>query len=151
MRGGENTKGLRELIEYLPENLTMIEVGSYAGESAVIFAETMAHITCIDAWTGYAEDAEEAFDNRIRDIPNITKIKARFEDVDLEPADFVYIDGEHDYESVRKDIDQWLPKARRFIGGHDYKEKFPGVMKAVDETFGEPKKVFSDSSWLCTL
>lgn len=146
-----NTKGLEEIIEFLPKDLTMIEVGSYAGESAVYFAKTAKHLTCIDCWEGYAEGAETYFDERTKDLSNVSKLKARSEELNMPPVDFIYIDGEHDYESIRKDIDQWLPKATKYIGGHDYKDKFPGVIKAVNETFGEPDKVFSDSSWLCIL
>ncbi len=64
--------------------------------------------------------------------------------------DFIYLDGNHNYEFVRQDIDLWLPKVKRggYFGGHDYSNlALPGVMKAVEETFG---KVFaySDMSWM---
>ena len=32
----------------------------------------------------------------------------------------VYIDAEHDYESVVDDIESWLATSPLFIGGHDY-------------------------------
>lgn len=58
--------------------------------------------------------------------------------------DFVYIDARHDYESVREDIELWLPKVRPggVIAGHDYvdglfREGEFGVRRAVDEVFGE--------------
>lgn len=50
--------------------------------------------------------------------------------------DFVFIDADHRYESVRKDIEAWLPKVRMggMIAGHDYEERnWPGVVRAVDE------------------
>lgn len=49
---------------------------------------------------------------------------------------FVYIDGLHDYESVKKDIVAWYPKVREggVIAGHDFnRTKWPGVCQAVDE------------------
>lgn len=51
--------------------------------------------------------------------------------------DFVFIDAQHDYLSVRYDIDLWQPKIRPggLICGHDYCEKFPGVMLAVNDSF----------------
>jgi hypothetical protein len=52
--------------------------------------------------------------------------------------DMVYIDAEHSYEAVKKDIKLWLPhvKPGGFISGHDYGHKrFPGVKQAVDEAF----------------
>lgn len=51
-------------------------------------------------------------------------------------ADFVFIDGAHDYASVRSDIEVWLPfiKEGGILSGHDY-GVHPGVMKAVREKF----------------
>jgi len=52
-------------------------------------------------------------------------------------VDFVYIDAEHKYDSVRADIHAWLPKVRPGgkIAGHDY--GMADVSRAVHETFGE--------------
>lgn len=51
----------------------------------------------------------------------------------------VYIDGLHDYESVRRDIELWMPKVHSggILSGHDYCNDHPGVMKAVQEMIGE--------------
>ncbi len=56
--------------------------------------------------------------------------------------DFVFIDGDHSYEGVSKDIQLWLPKIKPggFLSGHDYfHPKLPGVKKAVDEVFKSVK------------
>lgn len=51
-------------------------------------------------------------------------------------VDFVYIDADHSYESVWKDLRAWLPKIKAggIMGGHDYGNG-PGVERAVDELF----------------
>lgn len=56
------------------------------------------------------------------------------------PLDFVFIDGNHNYEAVKKDIEMWAPKIREggWLCGHDYntrKDKTGeyGVKRAVDE------------------
>jgi hypothetical protein len=48
--------------------------------------------------------------------------------------DFVYIDADHTYKSVKADIAAWWPKAKSgaIFAGHDYKEGM-GVIQAVDE------------------
>jgi hypothetical protein len=53
-------------------------------------------------------------------------------------ADFVFIDAAHSYSAVKSDIERWQPKVRPggWLGGHDYNEKFPGVIAAVNEAFG---------------
>ena len=62
-----------------------------------------------------------------------------------EPLDFVYIDANHGYESVIKDIEfaQRLVK-HGIIGGHDYSLDFPGVVKAVNEKFKNVKHYNND-------
>ena len=64
--------------------------------------------------------------------------------------DFVYIDAQHTYEALMRDIGNYLPKIKRggWIGGHDYSNSFTGVIKAVDEIFGRPDYKFCDTSWL---
>jgi len=49
----------------------------------------------------------------------------------------VFIDADHSYEGVRKDIDAWLPKVMPggILCGHDFDGMFPGVIQAVDESF----------------
>lgn len=49
--------------------------------------------------------------------------------------DFVYLDANHSYEGVSRDLGLWAPKVRDggVIGGHDYGHPdFPGVRNAVD-------------------
>lgn len=49
-------------------------------------------------------------------------------------VDFVFIDADHSYESVCKDIDRWSAKIKRggMLAGHDYFNA-DGVRLAVDE------------------
>jgi hypothetical protein len=52
--------------------------------------------------------------------------------------DFCFIDADHSYEGVARDIDAWAPKVRKggILSGHDYGHpRFPGVARAVDERF----------------
>jgi predicted O-methyltransferase YrrM len=50
-----------------------------------------------------------------------------------ELADIVFIDADHSYESVKKDIKAYTPKVKHggMLSGHDI--DFPGVNKAVNE------------------
>ncbi len=53
--------------------------------------------------------------------------------------DIVFVDAEHDYDNVKKDILMWEPliKENGIICGHDYASREKGVMKAVNEIYGE--------------
>jgi hypothetical protein len=56
---------------------------------------------------------------------------------DLLPADLVFIDARHDYDSVLEDIRLWWPKVRTggMLCGHDFNHKWPGVERAVADSF----------------
>lgn len=66
--------------------------------------------------------------------------------------DFVFIDGAHDYESVKQDISDWVPKIRKggIVSGHDYYESKSGklgVKRAVDEYVQEHDLVLGTTEW----
>lgn len=56
-----------------------------------------------------------------------------------EPLDFVFIDGDHKYESVKKDITLWLPKIKDggWLCGHDISRE--DVKTAVYELLPKEK------------
>jgi predicted O-methyltransferase YrrM len=65
--------------------------------------------------------------------------------------DFVYIDGNHRYEYVKKDIELYYPKVKMggVVAGHDFKSGEPGVKKAVEECFGSDFERFGKSwDWM---
>lgn len=50
-------------------------------------------------------------------------------------AEFVYIDGPHDYESVKADLELWWPRVSHngILAGHDFDKHHGGVPRAVTE------------------
>lgn len=64
-------------------------------------------------------------------------------------VDWVHLDARHDYESVKGDIQAWLPKVKAggWLSGDDYDElKWPGVVKAVGELLPGAKP-WSTQQW----
>lgn len=141
----------------LPKDPVCVESGIYRGRSLFFFAEQL--LARGDAPTLWAVDPlmwdggellqhtltnwmrfEKNTANVVRLLRTTAKQAARmFDDASL---DFCFIDGEHHYENVREDIDAWLPKMKpgSIFSGHDYAGLFgnyPGVAKAVHETFGD--------------
>jgi len=63
--------------------------------------------------------------------------------------DLVFIDADHRYEGVKRDINAWLPLVRNggILCGHDFFDgsvaRHPGVAKAVTELFGSNIEVMS--------
>lgn len=64
-------------------------------------------------------------------------------------ADFVFIDAGHSYEAAKADIAAWQAKVRAggWFGGHDYHSAHPGVIRAVDEAFGDRVEVLPFAIW----
>jgi len=71
--------------------------------------------------------------------------------------DFVFIDADHSYESVKRDITGWYPKVRSggLLCGHDYGPPprgkhpgHPGVAVAVKEIFGDKHISTPSTVWI---
>ena len=171
MRDQVSTEGLLDLIKELGDNSnkTMIEIGSFVGESTVLFARSFKEVIAIDPFlpnyddkdpTSYLFEFNNVYDTymeRIKPYSNITTVVATSDeaanDFQEQQFDFIYIDGLHTYDGVKKDIINYLPLVKKggVIGGHDYTmdhEHLVGVYQAVNEMFGTPDKVFRDNSWI---
>jgi Methyltransferase domain len=125
-----------------------VEVGVLHGQSAAFLASELAlygahsHDVGLDLVDTFPNGTEELA-RRLAGVKHIVRaihagiswdVAAKYTD---ESLDFVYIDADHAYESVRRDIAAWWPKVRRggALAGHDYTPEIPGVIQAVTEAF----------------
>lgn len=109
-----------------------------------------------EGWVGWDHDGslnrfratcEQYFHDRVDIIRSDSVAAAAL--VEDGSLDFCFIDGDHSYEGCLADIKAWSPKVRSggMITGHDFNQKWPGVLQAVNESF--PNKIVSrDSVWL---
>jgi len=142
MRDATGTNGLLDLIKELGDNSdkNMIEIGSFVGESTVLFAQSFKEVIAIDPFladydpqdpTSYLfefKNVYETYLDRTGDHQNIKTIVSTSNDA-LDQLkglkfDFIYIDGLHTYDGVKTDITNYLPLVKEggVIGGHDYTE-----------------------------
>lgn len=137
-----------------------VEIGSWRGKSSAFMAVEIANsgkniqFDCVDTWRGsvdeaiHQEDAGVVNDTLYQEfLDNMKPVEAYYRPVrmtSLEAAatyadnslDFVFIDAQHDYDSVKADILAWAPKVKQggILAGHDYNaEGDVGVGKAVRE------------------
>lgn len=171
MRPEWSQTGLLTMISYIneiipTENLTLIEIGSYAGESTNIFCKNFKSVISIDPYMENYDINDPAchnmklgevyniFVNNTEHLSNHIHIKKISDNavIDLvgNQIDVVYIDGLHTYNQVKMDILNYIPIIQKggYISGHDYHPNWPGVMQAVHEVLGNPDKIFSDTSWI---
>lgn len=157
------------VFDQLPDGANIVEVGVYLGHS-VAYMATLAKesgkdikIFAVDTFEGSEEHKRKGVKNFLDEyIDNIFKCEVHkyihtFMDFDSVSAatheklqniefDFVFIDAAHDYDSVKSDIEAWLPKVKPggILAGHDYCDSWPGVMKAVDELI--PDRILTSKS-----
>ena len=145
---------------------SVLEIGSWAGRSAIEFVKGGAStVTCVDTWEGSKNDEGtkgydgsqgtplEVFDRNTSHLAAqgiIKRLVGKSPEAAEHPAlqetyDIVYIDAEHDYDSVVADIKAWSRKAGFVVAGHDY-HVFESVRSAVKDCFLVAPQVYGGSN-----
>lgn len=175
MRNALTTKGLCDLIFHIKSAPggsavhTVVELGSFGGESTFVFCEHFPEVHAVDTWDyskgnwskevidGNVNHIEEQFDRCLAFWKGtLVKHKGLTTEVAktwTRKVELVYIDADHSYEAVRADLAAWVTFVRQggWIAGHDYDNpEFPGVKRAVDEQFNHVL-LFRDWSWAVRL
>ena len=127
---------------------SVIEIGSDRGVSTELFLLTNARVVAVDPWEHQA--SYQDFVERCGAYPHLEVCRGRCPDaLDKFGAEFdlCYIDADHQYESVRRDILTCtrVVKPQGWLAGHDYHQ--PQVEEAVRSLIDDPI-AFRDGSWL---
>jgi hypothetical protein len=154
---------LRPMINFIKnshskEELFGIEIGTHQALNAYSIMQNLPirKLYLIDPYTLY-DDGINTYSNRDRDYEIAKQRMKPFEnniEFIKEPSevacklfqgkykvDFVYIDGNHSYDYVKKDIELYYPfvKSGGVIGGHDFRADFEGLCRAVIEFIDNEK------------
>ena len=160
-----------EIVDKTKGAAHFVEIGSYKGRSSSFMAVKIANVNpqikfdCVDTWIGSPEhqtggDLEDpdVVNDKMFDIfkQNMEPVKdyytaKRMTSIDASNTyadnslDFVFIDANHTYESVKEDIVAWWPKVKLggIISGHDYHIGAMGVIQATNELFDYVRTVSS--------
>lgn len=150
-------KTYRSLVEQVPDNGKIIELGVWKGRSLCSIADIIKRknliVYAVDTFEGSKDDITEKdakkenirreFDKNMKVFgltPTVyamttneaaKKIKEKF--------DLVFLDADHSYDAVNQDIDNWLPKCKGIIAGHDY--ELLDVSRNVDRMFPNVKYI----------
>ena len=136
---------LAELFEQLGFSLGA-EIGVGHGVfSKILLRNPSLHLHCIDPWMAYHGAPQERMDNRyVYTCNNLKGLNAEIvrktsmEAVQCYPSgyfDFVYVDGNHDFDHVMMDIIMWTPKVKSsgIFAAHDYHTQVGAdVIAAID-------------------
>lgn len=155
--------------------LTVVEVGSWVGESAVALASGIGKaggkVHCVEHFQGNVHDglaslaagagpellrAWHAFNcgpllgQRI-ELIEATSLDAAKRFPAKPGIDVLFVDGEHTEAALLADLQAWLPKVRKggTVLGHDHSDLFPGVAAALQRIAKKLKvkiKTFPDTT-----
>ena len=161
-------------------NKAIAEVGVFAGKTTSRILNGVPEIEvyyAVDRWECYPDykkiinpkrflknptghnfvRAKKLFKDRTKKWRNKVKIIEQnsydaAKEIEDESLDLVFIDANHSYEYVKKDILAWLPKVKKggILAGHDYEEEIQkdewGVKEAVEELI--PEYEVKDTTWI---
>lgn len=158
----------------------LVEIGCWLGRSSIYLASKLKQkeqcntLFCVDTFNGSPTEEPHLEEIRKRGPDGvylgflrnrhdfelddfITPIRATSHSAayflkTYQPFRSVFIDGEHHYESVKSDIEDYWPMViqRGYLAGHDYQCGWEGVDQAVKE-FSESNSLTVECSHNCFL
>lgn len=161
---------IKAINKFCPNPKNAAEIGVYKGETskALHLEYPHLHLIMVDPWKAWdigdsyhgdkemGRQSQEVWDEiYLQALRNsfsgptiihrcLSHEAAEF--VEDNSLDFVYLDANHHYEEVKRDLEVWEKKCKTLIMGHDYgslmdKRGFWGVKKAVDERYSGKVKI----------
>jgi len=120
------------------------EIGVHEGVTHLYLLERNPSLTMVGV--DWYQGKQAKYWDQVRPKLAHYGIRSRFYKMDTVKAaanvgtgelDFVFIDADHKYENVIRDIKAWAPKVRKggFVTGHDCDHK--DVKRALSEYYGE--------------
>jgi hypothetical protein len=144
----------KDLYRLLPSNPVTAEIGVAEGffsRDIIMTCVSSLHY-CIDNWETLPQTGDGGFDQewhtnnynsaveRMKPYGERVKILRGLswrmaQHVPNNSLDLLYIDGDHSFEGVKKDLEAWYPKVKPggVIAGHDFINPAYGVSQAVGE------------------
>lgn len=145
-------KQYRSLVEQIPDGGTIIELGVWKGRSLCSISDIITRkklkVYGVDTFLGTRGDKlllDDAKEHNIRNQfeENIKNFGIEVETLEMttnEAAkkldmkfDLIFIDSDHSNGAFKQDLDNWLPKCKGIIAGHDY--ELNDVSLIVDKAF----------------
>lgn len=162
-----------DIVENAADTAHFVEVGALLGRSTCYLAELIQfsqkriRLDVVDTWvnlppdpTFHAAVREAAGDPYKMFLLNMERFGVaqfvrpiRLESTEAaqmyrdSSLDFVFLDADHSFQAVCRDIEEWAPKVKPggVLAGHDY--GMPEVQRAVQERLGE-HNFYAPACWI---
>lgn len=153
------------IIYHFTKAETGAEIGVFTGETSSVFLRNLHNLKMlylIDPYRHFPDDVYSDSANERQDVQDaryayVCKLFENFKNSQIlrltsedaapkipdNSLDFAYIDANHNYESVKQDLDLWWPKVKEggILAGHDY--TMPTVASAIIQS-----GLFEEIHWL---
>lgn len=158
------------LVEECPDGGNIAEIGVWLGKSVCYMglkAQQLGkfiRITAIDEWPNeyegvvsgdsYKQFLENLYSCSLMSVVHPLRCESSSSAVLFPDYHFfaVFIDGDHSYEGVTRDLKAWLLKVKPggYLCGHDFSTAHPGVIAALADFFGpaNPNMEYDGSVWI---
>jgi predicted O-methyltransferase YrrM len=155
IQGWMSPEELEWLYQKAKEMATIVGIGSWKGRSThALLSGCKGIVYAVDHFKGSrserewahaeakTEDIHEIFIKNVGHFKNL--ITMEMDSVETsklfkdKETDMVFIDGDHAYPAIKKDIEAWMPKCKRLLCGHDIDQD--GTPTAFKELNLTPKK-----------
>ena len=159
-------------VKQAKDGFHFVEIGSWKGKSSsfmgveIINSGKKIKFDAVDHWLGSSEHQKNPsvkkgtlYDEYLTNIKPVKHIvnPIRMKSIDAsklykdDTLDFVFIDGGHEYEFVKEDIEHWLPKVRDggILAGDDWGSGHrwgDSVKRAVIEVLKKP--IIDRETWI---
>lgn len=156
------------LLSKVADSGVFVECGAWLGKSSSYLcdkAQDRISVYIVDSWLG--SENELTTNHKLVKTNNVYEMfldnmgDRKFTPIvgygldaallfDDSSCDVVFIDMEHTYNAVKKDIEAWLPKVKvgGYLAGHDYESQWQGVVDAVNEVLGQKNILTMDTCWI---
>lgn len=150
---GRSLCSLAEIVEQSGKRITLVGVDSCRGSGPEGLQKKNYHGAAVERGGGTfaGELHRNVVDCRYDDLVSLiiadSVMASRF--FPDASVDWVHLDASHDFSSVKRDIEAWLPKVKidGWLSGDDYDEiKWPGLVKAVGEVLPDAR-AWSTHQW----
>jgi predicted O-methyltransferase YrrM len=153
---------INKLIDLHPEINSILEIGVLRGENASHILVKHPNLKYVGVDPYEMENPCKSY-RPDRDYLQAKTELAHYENAEIfkltseqyfkhhdEMFDLIFIDGDHSYEAVAKDIAMSLPRLKgpRILCGHDYSSWHPEVKSAVDESLLNDSRTDVDNTWI---
>ena len=156
---GHLSEGDIEILRKYAEGKKLaVNLGVYLGLSSIIISEHAEKVYAVDLFEDFAGGTldYQGILNLLSKYPNITTVKGNSHDPNIvvDGVDFIFIDADHSYESVKADFETWYPNITK--GGYALFHDSAGALaenwgvrdyfKDMKKKYGKMRKIESKGS-----